>query len=141
MFVSNNKVCPLLATDIATKRYSLLNTARSCSRAASTKRSHVQLFVIYFIITNNTGTYLIFCERILCLFIINIIGILSFDRQFIKVLRRCFLRQGSLSIRGRIFNSTTLQSLLFNATFFKLRLYHIRALILLARFGFDSKGA
>ena len=35
-----------------------------------------------YIITNNTGTYLIFHERILCLLIIKIICVLSFDRQF-----------------------------------------------------------
>ena len=51
------------------------------TRAALPKRSNVQLFVIDCIITNNTGTYITFHERILCLSLIHIIGILSFDCQ------------------------------------------------------------
>ena len=41
----------------------------------------MRLFVIDYIITNNTGTYLTFNERILCLFIIKIIAMLDFDRH------------------------------------------------------------
>ena len=54
------------------------------ARAASPKRSNVRLFVIDSI-TNNTGTYLTLHERILCLFIIKINGILSFDGQCMHV--------------------------------------------------------
>ena len=54
------------------------------SHVVSPKCTNVQLFVIDCIITNNTGTYLTFHEHILCLFIKQQIGILSFDHQFIK---------------------------------------------------------
>ena len=58
----------------------------------------MQLFIIDCIITNNTGNYLTFHERILCLFIIKIIGVLSFDCQFINNLSFLLLSKSCLFI-------------------------------------------
>ena len=79
---------PVTAEDVIVRNM-LWNAEMAVSRAtnfahaALPKCSNVRLFVINCIITNNIGSYLTFHECILCLFIIRIIGILSFDHQII----------------------------------------------------------